>query len=666
MMSTSPSWHVTADTADFVRSLFARARAIPQRLAFIGLLAAVAAPSLAAEAPVAFSTSGGEAWTFRKSIQITVKGHCDRVAITTPRATIVERPRRQHVQAQLPLASGGNEVKAECRRRGVTIGPPAFQNWQVRLRDVPKAWITVSLQSGGIALDAVRSEQAPARSRPLVSYEWRQGADNPAPLSGLPQHGKRITLSSPTSDGEYHVTLRVTDSDGRSDESTAAFRVQGGSPHIIDLEREHSAWIDRAVIYGVVPHFFGPRGLVDVTAQLDRLAALGVNTLWLSPITASPPGDFGYAVTDYFQLRPGIGSEDDLRELVRSAHERGLKVIADFVPNHLSEQHPYFADYQSHRRASPYATYFAHTAKGAVASYFDWDNLKNLNFHNPEVRRLEIEAFAYWIREFDIDGFRADAAWGPKQRAPDFWPHWRRELKRIKPDLLLLAEASARDPYYGRHGFDVAYDWTDKLGQWAWHDAFEDESATAKRLRSAIERSRSPALVFRFLNNNDTGPRFITRYGLARTRVAAAMLLTLPGIPGLYMGDETGTAYEPYATSAPLTWGSNPELESWYRRLISTRQAHSALRSREIRWLHVPASDHILAYLRPGASAEEDIVVLLNYGSSPVSFAIPDEALRSGPAFGFTDLLEEREIRADGGRPMISLNGYGVSILKRR
>ena len=122
-----------------------------------------------------------------------------------------------------------------------------------------------------------------------------------------------------------------------------------------------------------------------------------------------------------------------------------------------------------------------------------------------------------------MDGFRIDAAWGPRRRAPAFWPRWRTALKRINPDLLLLlAEASARDPYYGRHGFDAAYDWTDKLGEWAWREAFEDEAATAQRPRAAIEGSDSRSLVFRFLDNNNTGPRFLSRYGLGRTRVAAA------------------------------------------------------------------------------------------------------------------------------------------------
>lgn len=120
--------------------------------------------------------------------------------------------------------------------------------------------------------------------------------------------------------------------------------------------------------------------------------------------------------------------------------------MMDFVPNHVSEQHAYFTEAIARAAASPYFNFFARDQDGNAKHYFDWSNLKSLNYGNPEVQRLVIEAFAHWVREFDIDGFRVDAAWGPRQRAPDFCPRCRRELKRIKPDMLLLAEASAHDP----------------------------------------------------------------------------------------------------------------------------------------------------------------------------------------------------------------------------
>jgi glycosidase len=401
--------------------------------------------------------------------------------------------------------------------------------------------------------------------------------------------------------------------------------------HPPSAQPANRGWIDRAVVYGIVPYFFGAQGFADVTRRLDDLASLGIDTLWLSPVSDAPDDDFGYAVTDHFRVRARFGSEADLRALIQAAHARGLKVIVDVVPNHVSEAHPYYADAQARGGTSPYYDFFARGVDGEAAFYFDWRNLKNLDFDHAEVRAMVTEAFAYWVRTFDVDGFRADAAWGPRERAPDFWPAVRAELAKLKPDLLLIAEASARDPYYAHSGFDAAYDWTAQLGEWAWHAAFEDSAHTAPRLRAAIERSQaSPGRVLRFLNNNDTGARFIARYGVARTKLAAALLLTLPGVPVIYTGDEIGARYLPYDEGPPLVWDDPHDLRSWYRYLIGLRRAHAALHGRDIRFLGT-GTPNVLAYLRPGPRPDEDVFVALNFGASPARFGLEGRTIELRP-----------------------------------
>jgi cyclomaltodextrinase len=616
------------------------------------------------QVPVSFGTAGGDAWDFSKSVDITVpKGRCDQIVVTSPGSAVTLPAKQGRTHARISLQPGDNQVRAECRQNGVERGS-AQQSWNVRLRNTPTALVDTSENGRGVTLSAQRSLPAPVRGSAIAACEWRARDDNPAPLAGLPANGARIEFSDVPPDGEYYVTVKVTDGNGRADEATVMLRAQGGTLRTVDAQHDHAAWIDRAVVYGVVPTLFGPHGLADVTARLDQLRELGVTALWLSPITESPPGDFGYAVTDYFRIRQSVGDERKLRELVQAAHARGIRVIIDFVPNHLSDQHAYFADSVQRERSSPYFSFFARGPDGKAEHYFDWNNLKNLNYANPEVQRLVIEAFAYWVREFDVDGFRVDVAWGPKQRAPEFWPRWRAELKRIKPDLFLLAEASARDPYYGRHGFDAAYDWTAKLGEWAWRDAFEDEPNTARRLRSAIEASASgDVLVFRFLDNNDTGPRFRSRHGVGRTRVAAAMLLTLPGIPGIYTGEEVGAAYEPYKDARQIAWDDAYGLQHWYKRLIALRQEHPALRSREIRMLDVADGQNVLAYLRVAGAPSDNVLVLLNYGKSPAQMSIPHDIIEKLSGGSLSDLLTGEEIGIDGN---IRLDGETVRILKPR
>ncbi|HLH94866.1 MAG TPA: alpha-amylase family glycosyl hydrolase [Xanthobacteraceae bacterium] len=614
---------------------------------------------------MAFITTGGDAWAFQKTVDVSVADKaCDEVVFTTVRGASVARPKSGRASARILLAAGRNRVEAECRRDGLRDGRPAWQDWLVRLRDAPTARPRLQAGQAGIVLDASGSEEAPAHSERIVSYVWQARPGNPAPLAGMPAQGKRIVLGLPALDGLYFVKLRVVDASGAADNATTAFRVRAGHAEPVTADAAPD-WIDDAVVYGVVPSFFGRRGFADVTARLDKLVALGVNALWLSPFTAAPPGNFGYAVTDYFNLRPDFGDADDLHTLIGAAHARGMHVIMDFVANHLSERHPYFVDVAAHARASPYYDFFVHTHTGDAAYYFNWRDLKNLNYDDPEVQRFIIEASAYWVREFDIDGFRVDAAWGPRERAPQFWPRWRAELKRIKPDLLLLAEASARDPYYFRNGFDAAYDWSDELGQWAWHDAFDVPALTASRLRAAIGASRSQDEVFRFLENNDTGSRFVIRHGLPRTRVAAAMLLTLPGLPGLFTGEEIGAAYDPYSPAHPIAWDDDPNgLRSWFAKCIALRHAYPALRSRALRFIEIPGAEQVLAYVRPGADPADSIVVILNYGSRAVDVALPADVLAGlGAPSGLSDVVEDPPLTFPAGAAL-PLPGFGVRILK--
>jgi cyclomaltodextrinase len=411
------------------------------------------------------------------------------------------------------------------------------------------------------------------------------------------------------------------------------------------------AWIDDAVAYGVVPHNFGRHGLRSVTARLDSLQDLGITALWLAPITATPDRGHGYEVTDYFRVRRDYGSKRDLRALVRAAHARGIRVLLDVVPNHSSRLHPCFTDAEKHGKRSPYYHYYDRGADGTPTHYFDWDHLPNLNYDHPEVRRWMVEASAYWVRECDVDGFRVDAAWGVQWRRPDFWPRWQRELRRLKPDLLLLAEASARDPYWFESGFDAAYDWTDELGQWAWHDVFEDPDGVPARLHAALTNEgrgfHEQARVFRFLNNNDTGKRFITRYGITMERVAAALLLTLPGLPCIYTGQEYGVEFEPYGTLGPISWEGREDLRGYYQRLIALRRRHPALHSRHWQWAQPRLDRDTYAYLRAGGEAGP-VLVALNFSRrrATAEIALTGAALPFAEAPRLTDLLTGRRYRA--------------------
>jgi glycosidase len=434
-----------------------------------------------------------------------------------------------------------------------------------------------------------------------VRYEWYLGdaIDGGAIIA----EGKRLEQPRPA--GMQLYSLRVTDDRGERDVARGLYRP----------EAESSDDVRAAVLYGVLPPLYGAPPLHAVTEALPSLAELGVDVLWLAPLFRAPAGDFGYAVSDYFELRPDYGTEAELRELVARAHALGLRVLLDLPANHSANQHPYFLQASALGKASHYYDFYARDAAGEPTHYFDWDNLPNLNYANPEVVRFMQEAAAHWLRAYGIDGFRLDAAWGIRTRNPEAWPQLAAAIGRTHPLHVLVAEAPAHDAYYRPPLFAAAYDWTQQLGVHAWKDVFDARPGVAQRLAAALHASPDNGVrVLRFLNNNDTGARFITRHGRDMTRVATAALLSLPGVPCLYSFDEVGGAFEPYGNLAPIHT-TDPELRAFHQRWIRLRHAQRALSGPGIEVLHSGEHDEVLAFLRSDGDARA--LVLLSFSPKP-------------------------------------------------
>ena len=411
------------------------------------------------------------------------------------------------------------------------------------------------------------------------------------------------------------------------------------------------------VVYGVIPRSFSDEGLAGVEKRLPDLAELGVDMIWLSPIFEHPPHDFGYGTTNYRRVDPEHGTVDHLKRLVETAHGNGLRIILDFAPNHTSDRHPFYADVREQGDASAYAGHYVRGEDGAYAYYFNWTNLINLDYGHPDVQQTMLEAMEYWINECDVDGYRFDAAWGIRQRTPQFWPRCVRRLRKCKPDLFLLAEASAMDPYYVEVGFDAAYDWTSELGTWAWTSAFTAPGGPAPVLRELLSASRDPARVFRFLNNNDTGARFLSVHGEERYRLAAAMLLTLPGIACIYMGDEVGLEFKPYDDRGPVRWPENRELRDFHRRLIRLRRQRLAGFC-QLTVLANDQSEQCLSYVLHGSGPP--LVCTFNFGPA-VEVHVELPAPASGVA---KDVWSEDTIPVRDARLALSLDGNAFSLLE--
>lgn len=180
------------------------------------------------------------------------------------------------------------------------------------------------------------------------------------------------------------------------------------------------------------------RGVID---NLDYIQNLGATAVYLTPFLKGL-GYHGYEVTDFQAIDERFGTLEELRELGRDLKRRGMKLVIDFVPNHLSHQHPFFVDAQTNP-ASKYRDWFYFTEwPNKYLTFLQFESLPKINLQNPEARDYIIKAAEYWVKHMDVDAMRLDHAIGP---TVDFWNEFRTRLKRTKPDIALFAEAWVAD-----------------------------------------------------------------------------------------------------------------------------------------------------------------------------------------------------------------------------
>ena len=362
-------------------------------------------------------------------------------------------------------------------------------------------------------------------------------------------------------------------------------------------------WWKSAILYQVYPRSFqdsdgdGVGDLRGITARLPYLAELGVDALWLSPVFVSPMADFGYDVSDYTAIDPLFGSMADFDALLHAAHARGLKVLLDFVPNHTSDQHPWFRESRASRTNAKRDWYiWRDGAPGGGppnnwlsefgGSAWEYDELTgqyyyhaflsaqpDLNWRNPAVRAAMHDVMRFWLGR-GVDGFRVDVIWHLIKDAafrdnppnPDFRagdpPHRRqmplysadrpevheliRELRGVVdefPARLLIGEIylplDRLVTYYGRELGGVHLPFNFSLLEAPWN---------ARAVADLIDRYEAllpPGAWPNWVLGNHDRPRVASRIGQAQARIAAMLLLTLRGTPTLYYGDEIGLPQVP-------------------------------------------------------------------------------------------------------------------------
>lgn len=474
-----------------------------------------------------------------------------------------------------------------------------------------------------------------------LHLNWESEPKNPEKLNFENLGSSKIGISKPSKDGDYWINIRNNSKFGNHT-FKAMFRKTGEEITVFGSDNPDHPWMNKAILYQLSPYNFTENGGLDaITEKLDDIAGLGINTLYLQPIFLNSRKGQGYDIVNYFKINPAYGDEENLRKLMDRAKQLGMKVLFDLVINHSSIHHPYAKDRIQHGKQSHYDDFYHTTFDGAKYSsnynadeygfinYF-WKDLVNLNYDNEEVQRWMLEACKYWVNTFDIDGYRFDAIWGVMARKPEFGLRLREELKAIKPEIFMLAEAKGREADVYKNGYDAAYDWTSDtlwVSQWSWEYEYnESENKTAfnhpessKRVEiltdAIFDNPEYTDRILRFTENNDL-PRFPVDHGLQRSKLASALVFSLPGIPMLYQGQEIGALSHPY-TSKPVfaretsiaSFDEN-NLYGFYQDLIRKRKENPALFKGEL--IPLRQFDSIVGFWRK--SDNQEILVLLNPG----------------------------------------------------
>lgn len=344
-------------------------------------------------------------------------------------------------------------------------------------------------------------------------------------------------------------------------------------------------WAREAIIYHIMIDRFYPGAgkswrqtgdlngfcsgtLQGVVEKLDYIAALGANCIWLSPIWATPSWH-GYDTIDYREVEPRLGDKETVHRLVDAAHERGLRVLLDMACNHVSNQHPIFQAALADS-TSPYRDWFSFDGSElGYRGFFGVATMPEIDLTHPDARDWMVENALYWVREFDIDGYRLDYASGPR---PDFWSFFVDACKREKPDTFYFGEITETpdvlQAYIGRLDgaldFHANYALRQRYGWKYWSEA------DFQRFLTYHQRYMHPEFVMpAFIDNHDMDRFLFIAGGDQDAQLEAlAALMRLPNPPVILYGTEVGLSQKMSHTEAdlnvirePMRWDDKQGIE---------------------------------------------------------------------------------------------------------
>ena len=465
------------------------------------------------------------------------------------------------------------------------------------------------------------------------------GGELRVPLDAVPERLRVHAVAvAHDPDGDPRVSVAdaaaVVRGQSAADDAGGEAALTPGAPDFETVRlNDPPAWTRDASVYEIFVRTFADAdegAAFDAIAErIPRIAELGVDTLWLTPVLGHDGKPHGYNIVEFFDTADDLGDRADFEALVETAHDHGMRVLFDFVANHTARDHEWFRDaYQN--PDSPYRDRYEWQESGEPGTYFDWELIANLNHANLDVRRFLLDVVDEWAPL--VDGFRCDMAWA----VPDsFWRELRDRVKDIDREFLLMDETIPYIPGFHEGMFDVHFDATlyfqlRQVGRGA--------EPAASVLDAIDQRAEigfpDHAEFLQYIENHDE-TRYRVECGDAAAAAAGAAIMTLPGVPMVYAGQEIGQRGRRDA----IAWDhAREDVRDRYEDLLATRRDHPALgpagdvsrvdyhvASGDLSERPIVASgdvhpDDVVAFRR--RDGDEALVVVLNFAPAEASVAV--------------------------------------------
>ena len=362
--------------------------------------------------------------------------------------------------------------------------------------------------------------------------------------------------------------------------TVAAFAATGCTSYEIDMPANPAApvigdEVSTNVIYQANPRFFGENDcLKGLTAQLTRISDMDCDILWVMPVYET--GELNgigspYCIRNFTALNSRYGTTDDMKNLVNTAHSKGMKVILDWVANHTAWDCPWITQHPD---------WYVKDAEGNIVSPAGWSDVAQLNFDNSEVRTAMKDAMTYWVNQLSIDGFRCDYADGVPQ---DFWSNVITDLRAINPDMIMLAETA--NPEYYADGFNMIYDWESATTISAAFNGGKPANVV-KEAKEALAKVPDGKSILRYVFNHDVAAEnnVATMFGSPEGVPAAYVLASmLNGTPMIYSSMDVEGLSGKLSFFDYRTLDFSTALSDVYKSINSAFKASAEVRRGELR-----------------------------------------------------------------------------------